>query len=136
MPVSCWNKFQLWRLAFFSIPFVIRQIDEMLLGYVCDCNSTYVFYGNDYAKVFLEAFHYTNDTCERALGYLDVLAGLTGILHVVEEDDILIGIADNCLYILHLLFGDMDYFQALVVIFVIIMVHEVADAFIFLPLGL
>ena len=118
------------------ILFVIGEIDEVLFGYVGDCDSTDIADRNDDTKVFLETFQDSHDTRKRSLRNLDILAWLAGKVHVVEEDDLIVGIVDNGLYVLHLLVGDMYYFRMLIVILVIIAMHEVANALVFLTLRL
>ncbi len=116
------------------ILFVVGKIDEVLFGNVGDGDCSDFAYRDDDTEVLLEAFQDSDDTGKRALGYLDILTWLAGKIHVVEENDLIVGIVNNGLHVLHLLVGDVYYLGVLIVILIIIAVHEVADALVFLTL--
>ena len=114
----------------------ICQIDEVLLGNGGDGYGADVFDGNYYAEVLLVALYDADDTGKGALGNLDVLAGLAGKVHVVEKYYLLVGMADDGLDVLHLLVGHFDNLRVRVEVLVVVVVHEVANALIFLSLRL
>ena len=78
---------------------------DPFFGYVGDGEGGDALDGDHHAEVLLDALEDALHTFEGALADDDLLAGLEGELHVLELDDLLVGILDDPDEILHLLVG-------------------------------
>ena len=116
--------------------FLVGEVAEVFLVDVGDGYGGDFLDGDDDAEVFLVAFDDTFHSGKDAFGDLDLLAWLAGELEVVEEDDLVVSLADYTDEIVHALVGDIEDFGAFVVVLVIDGVHDVAEGFIegFVPL--
>lgn len=77
----------------------------MGVGDIDDGGSKLAANGDDDTTITLDALDAANDTCELALGDLNLATGLAGVLEVLEEDNLLVGLGGDALIVVHALVG-------------------------------
>ena len=92
--------------------------------------------GDHHAEVLLDALEDALHTFEGALADDDLLAGLEGELHVLELDDLLVGILDDPDEVLHLLVGHTGYLGDGKTVLVVMLIHDITQVVIFGLVGL
>ena len=102
----------------------LREVAEVLAGYVDDAGGKLVADGDDDAAEAPDALDAADDAGKLALGDLHLLTGTAGEVEVVEEDDLVVGLGSDAHVVAHGLVGDVEY---LFVTVVALVEHGVED---------